>query len=306
MAYTGRAAGRAQSVQRLSDPVGISLTGDANGSIELDGSQDVSISVSVADDSHNHVIGNVDGLQDALDAKLASSSYIASDVLTKIKTVDGSGSGLDADTVDGQHASDFAAASHSHNYAGSSSAGGVANDSNSVIYTGYGNGEFTAVQTSDNWQTWTGGWATHLIGNHGDGSSYYNQTIIMPFWGPPEYMRKQGGSNNGPYKFWTEENSYACRAWVNFNGTGTVAIRASGNVSSITDYGTGAYGVNFSTAMPTASYSGAGLCLGTTNGGNLEIVTVATTSMRVQAVAADTDGSHTSYDPSYVTLNIIN
>lgn len=48
---------------------------------------------------------------------------------------------------------------------------------------------------------------------------------------------------------------YACRAWVNFNGTGTVAIRASGNVSSITDLGTGKYMVNFTTAMPDASYS---------------------------------------------------
>lgn len=48
---------------------------------------------------------------------------------------------------------------------------------------------------------------------------------------------------------------YACRAWVNFNGTGTVAIRASGNVSSITDQGTGNYRVNFSTAMPDADYA---------------------------------------------------
>jgi hypothetical protein len=47
---------------------------------------------------------------------------------------------------------------------------------------------------------------------------------------------------------------YKCRAWVNFNGTGTVAIRASGNVSSITDNGTGDYTVNFSTAMPDANY----------------------------------------------------
>jgi hypothetical protein len=45
------------------------------------------------------------------------------------------------------------------------------------------------------------------------------------------------------------------RAWVNFNGTGTVAIRASGNVSSITDNGTGDYTVNFTTAMPDANYS---------------------------------------------------
>ena len=47
---------------------------------------------------------------------------------------------------------------------------------------------------------------------------------------------------------------YKCRAWVNFNGTGTVAIRASGNVSSITDNGTGDYTVNFTTAMPDANY----------------------------------------------------
>lgn len=48
---------------------------------------------------------------------------------------------------------------------------------------------------------------------------------------------------------------YACRAWVNFNGTGTVAIRASGNVSSITDNGTGDYTINFTTSMPDADYS---------------------------------------------------
>jgi hypothetical protein len=47
---------------------------------------------------------------------------------------------------------------------------------------------------------------------------------------------------------------YACRAWCNFNGTGTVAIRASGNVSSITDNGIGDYTVNFTTAMPDANY----------------------------------------------------
>jgi len=48
---------------------------------------------------------------------------------------------------------------------------------------------------------------------------------------------------------------YMCRAWVNFNGTGTVAIRASGNVTSITDNGTGDYTVNFTTAMTDANYA---------------------------------------------------
>lgn len=49
--------------------------------------------------------------------------------------------------------------------------------------------------------------------------------------------------------------NYKCRAWVNFNGTGTVAIRAAGNVSSITDNGTGNYTVNFTTAMPDVNYA---------------------------------------------------
>jgi len=46
-----------------------------------------------------------------------------------------------------------------------------------------------------------------------------------------------------------------CRAWVNFNGTGTVAIRASFNVSSITDNGAGDYTVNFTNAMADANYA---------------------------------------------------
>jgi len=51
-----------------------------------------------------------------------------------------------------------------------------------------------------------------------------------------------------------------CRAWVNFNGTGTVAIRASFNVSSITDNGTGDYTVNYTNALPDANYAANGTC----------------------------------------------
>lgn len=56
-------------------------------------------------------------------------------------------------------------------------------------------------------------------------------------------------------KMGTNEQSQLCKAWVNFNGTGTVAIRASYNVSSITDNGIGDYTVNFTTAMPDANYA---------------------------------------------------
>ena len=76
----------------------------------------------------------------------------------------------------------------------------------------------------------------------------------------------QGGSGNttgnvvssqvaGAFNATGSAPLFACRAWVNFNGTGTVAIRASGNVSSITDNGVGDYTVNFATAMPDVNYS---------------------------------------------------
>ncbi len=55
---------------------------------------------------------------------------------------------------------------------------------------------------------------------------------------------------------------YGVRAWCTFNGTSTVAIDAHGNVSSITDHGTGQYTVNFSTSMPDAHYAIVGSIIG--------------------------------------------
>jgi uncharacterized protein (AIM24 family) len=80
--------------------------------------------------------------------------------------------------------------------------------------------------------------------------------------------------------------AYGCRAWVNFNGTGTVAIRASGNVSSITDNGTGDYTVNFTTAMSDANYSvGSCVAVDFSNTGsrvvNLAGATPTTTTCRI-------------------------
>jgi len=96
---------------------------------------------------------------------------------------------------------------------------------------------------------------------------------------------------------------FACRAWVNFNGAGTVAIRASGNVSSITDNGTGDYTVNFITAMPDANYSaivnshliGNTIDTASVNGSTPYL----TTSVRIK-----TGGAGTLGDPSYVNVAI--
>ena len=53
----------------------------------------------------------------------------------------------------------------------------------------------------------------------------------------------------------TLTGQYAAKVWVNWNGTGTVAVRDSANVSSITDNGTGTYTVNFTSALADANFS---------------------------------------------------
>jgi len=87
--------------------------------------------------------------------------------------------------------------------------------------------------------------------------------------------------------------AYGCRAWVNFNGTGTVAIRASGNVTSITDNGVGDYTVNFTTAMPDVNYAASGFS-GTNRlvAWNQTSLNYATTGLRIAhttAGSAETD-----------------
>jgi hypothetical protein len=98
---------------------------------------------------------------------------------------------------------------------------------------------------------------------------------------------------------------YMCRAWVNFNGTGTVAIRASGNVTSITDNGTGDYTVNFTTAMADANYSvGSCVAVDFSNTGsrvvNLAGATPTTTACRISTHLPGTG----SQDCLYVAIQV--
>jgi hypothetical protein len=62
------------------------------------------------------------------------------------------------------------------------------------------------------------------------------------------------------------DNGYLCRAWVNFNGTGTITIQASGNVSTLTDIDVGRYDVNLTVAMPDDNYAIAGCATRAKNG----------------------------------------
>jgi hypothetical protein len=100
----------------------------------------------------------------------------------------------------------------------------------------------------------------------------------------------------------------SAKAWVNFNGTGTVAIRASYNVSSITDNGTGNYTINFTTALPDGSYVINGTHSGGGNGGSSTIIASqslggaapSTTSFIVGTIHP----SGVSIDPSIMCLSI--
>jgi hypothetical protein len=100
--------------------------------------------------------------------------------------------------------------------------------------------------------------------------------------------------------------AYGCRAWVNFNGTSTVAIRASGNVTSITDNGTGDYTVNFTTAMPDANYNSSGNFHTTTGGTCLSInmqstgAEVAPTTTAFRFISNSTTGVQ---DSKYISLS---
>jgi hypothetical protein len=97
--------------------------------------------------------------------------------------------------------------------------------------------------------------------------------------------------------------AYGCRAWVNFNGSGTVAIRASGNVTSITDNGTGNYTINFTTAMPNVNYNAVSSDARASNdyGYGVRLMTFATGSLTVNTL---TNGANSLVDYETVCVSI--
>jgi hypothetical protein len=108
-------------------------------------------------------------------------------------------------------------------------------------------------------------------------------------------------------------NAVHARAWVNFNGSGTVAIRAQFNVNSITDNNTGAYTINFANAMPDVNYSwslnggavynGSVFCMiDATTGGNDATNGVATGSLGMEV--RGNGGNYSTFDSDWVTASI--
>lgn len=97
--------------------------------------------------------------------------------------------------------------------------------------------------------------------------------------------------------------------WVNFNGTGTVAIRDSLNVSSITDNGVGDYTTNFTTALANANYS-ATLSYGATTGNTNshkrhDTIAPTTTALRTLVGFYQAGGTNTNVDPEYADVQVV-
>ena len=104
--------------------------------------------------------------------------------------------------------------------------------------------------------TWGGAYGAGIPTIVGDSSASY--IAVYPAGSTSGEKLRVDSSGNLKFDsgYGSAATAYGCRAWVNFNGTGTVAIRASGNVSSITDNGTGDYTVNFTSALADANYAG--------------------------------------------------
>lgn len=213
----------------------ITLSGDVSGS------GTTSIAVTIADDSHNHVISNVDGLQAALDAKLAN---VVEDTSPQM------GGNLDVNGNSIVSASD-----------------------GDIAITPNGNGKI--VLDGLNWPT-ADGTADQILKTDGSGQlSFVNQ----PSGGSGDITSVvagnglTGGATSGDATVTVGAGTgitvnsadvavtIPVRAFVNFNGNvlGSIVIRTSSNVSSITDNGVGIYRVNFSTALPSKPAVGASI-----------------------------------------------
>ena len=163
------------------------------------------------------------------------------------------------------------------------------------------------------------------VGDIVAGANVFPGTTVLSFNSPPSnrsnitVSKALAGSNtNTAVQFYSSTKVISpgiagpglCKAWVNFDGTGSVPLRASFNVNSITDNGTGSYTVNFTNAMPDVNYAVAGgagtnsvgngyrwLAVGSSQSSDFSMTT---TSVRVQTTY---DGTNKT-DAEFVSVAI--
>ena len=177
-----------------------------------------------------------------------------------------------------------------------------------------GNSPATSTEVADNAVTlakMAGGTDGNLITYDASGDPAYVTTgtsgQVLTSGGAgvaPTFQAAAGGADTSLSNLSATGEQMVCKAWVNFNGTGTVAIRDSYNVSSITDRGTGLYTVTFATAMSNTSYTSAGnsMWLGTSSNRRVVITTQSTTESQCDSVVASTNAVA---DADLITINYL-
>ena len=116
---------------------------------------------------------------------------------------------------------DFAGTSNLNGLTVAGTITGTIETANKLAITGYQTNGQSFYQSSGSFAGFSG-WHNYYIGNHGNGSNYYNTTIAFPFWGPPRYSRLEGNVFRGPYNFLTNENDQTIGVYLQ----STTSLRA--------------------------------------------------------------------------------
>ena len=274
--------------------------------------------------------GNVDGRDVSADGtKLdgiesgATADMSASEILTAIKTVDGAGSGLDADTLDGVSSGSFLRSDTADSVGGTLSFGdnvkaqfGASNDlqiyhdgSDSYIDdVGAGNlivkaGSLRIKASND--ESMIDGNANGAVNLYYNNSKKFETTSTGATVTGTLTATAFSGSGSGITGI-----PNTAQVWVNFNGSGTVAIRDDYNVTSITDHDTGLYTINFTNALVDNDYACGGMaCDRNTSGGGAYVsfrspyyqgidTILTTTSTKINVI----NGANAGVDPQACTF----
>ena len=189
------------------------------------------------------------------------------------------------------------------------------NDGVQAIFTGAQTGTTQTILFRSQYQTNNGtagfaniGWFDN--GSQGGGLTFGTTSNGGGTTGIPTERGRFDSSGNFLFNsgYGSVATAYGCRAWVNFNGIGTVAIRASGNVSSITDNAVGAYQINFTTALPNANYSVVGTCGAGDGSSNLGVgindINVAPPATSVVYINTRRRDTNADTDSAYVCVSV--
>ena len=300
----------ATSASKLETPRSFSITGDASWTTSFDGTANVTAPLTLA---NSGVIANIYGttttipvlsidikgrVTSASTATIPTSSTTTSGLVQLNDTTSSTSNTLAATANSVKVAYDLATvANTTANVAIPSSQKAVANG----VATLDGNALIPVTQLPSATETTVG---VSEIATQSEVNTATNDSfIVTPLKLLAGVKNHLNVSGNAPM--------YACRAWVNFNGSGTVAIRASGNVSSITDNGVGDYTVNFIIAMPDTNYaiagaatlaagsgSGSACILSLKNSASGVLANKRTTAAQIVTVDNNTDGLYDSNDAS--------